>query len=745
MKKNKLLSRFVITYSILVAILIIFSGVIFNTCMFRYSQSEIGNASLGKLKIISGIHELLTESIEKDALLLAGDESLNALSSVGNIYTGNYNSGDVYAVSKAINALNNMKRNNYRIESIYLYLEGSDYVLSTDKSIYETEEIKKYSWFSDYITAPASHWSFGKIGGSEGKGVFSFIFDLKFITDLRGRLIVNINENTICELINHNDYINEGYVFVTDGTGTIMSHVEKKILGTNIGKVPYFQRIIKGDASTGYFLQKMDGTQNLITYYKSPLYDWIYIGIFSMDKLTENLNSIMLGTSVILIILLMIGAAAVYMISRRQLHPLTQLINDIRKKGDFVSDKDDIKFIYNAFEALMHQVQNRFISDRNEQENLYLRSLLLDDIPVRKDIGLLSELENHVSIVVSLDQYAFFSSTCSCEEKDYMKKIILQVFCNALSVTYKCFGCLLHYDKIALILESPDFIDMDKMKKDLITMQEQLKSTTGYSVSLGIGNCHEGLPRVRRSYQEALSALQYRLVYGYGCIIFFENECKRNNEFYYPEKNVTIMLNQITLMQMEEAGEELKEILNKITAQKITFDNMWLSLNRLFSAFLEYLVMSNIEIQTVLTAQTALGSQLHGKETIEEIYQWFMELMKRTIDYMYLRKASASSQIEQIMEYIHDNLHSDISIEMIADHVELSYSYVRKLFKDETGKNILDYMNGLRIEETKVLLKDTQLTMSEIAQAVGYTSVQGFLRNFRKRVGVTPTEYRHMN
>lgn len=289
-----------------------------------------------------------------------------------------------------------------------------------------------------------------------------------------------------------------------------------------------------------------------------------------------------------------------------------------------------------------------------------------------------------------------------------------------------------------------DYTDLSMVKSTLKTTQQQLKATTGYSVSLGVGNAHEGFPGTRLSYQEALNALQYRLVYGWECIVYFETESKRNDIFYYQEDRVDIMLNQIRSLQRDKAEEELKEILDKMMAQNIKFDNMWLFLNQIFSAFLEFLVASNIGIQDMLSEQTALGSPFYGKKTIIEIQEWFIEIINRIIDTLQFHKASSTSPIEQMFNYINNNFNRDISIEMIAEHVGLSYSHVRKLFKEETGKNIIDYINSLRIEKAKTLLLETQLTVSEIADAVGYTGTQGFLRNFRKKVGLTPTEFRNI-
>lgn len=242
-KKNKLLFNSVAAYTILIVILVIISGFVFKSYMFHYFQKEIGITSLGKLEIISGISELLNESVEKDALTLASDKSLNAISNVKTLYTGGNSIDEVYAVSRAIDILNNMKRNNHRIESIYVYLEDCDYVLSTDMSVHRTKEIMKNPWFCELITNPENHWSSGKKEGMTEKNVFSFVFNLRFMSDLHGWLVINIDENVICDLVNHSEYIQDGYILVADESGKVMSHMDKSVIGSNMGDAEYFQKL----------------------------------------------------------------------------------------------------------------------------------------------------------------------------------------------------------------------------------------------------------------------------------------------------------------------------------------------------------------------------------------------------------------------------------------------------------------------------------------------------------------------
>jgi two component transcriptional regulator len=64
------------------------------------------------------------------------------------------------------------------------------------------------------------------------------------------------------------------------------------------------------------------------------------------------------------------------------------------------------------------------------------------------------------------------------------------------------------------------------------------------------------------------------------------------------------------------------------------------------------------------------------------------------------------------------------------------------LFKERTGKNFSDYVIEMRIEEAKRLLRQPALSMSDIAERIGYADARHFSKVFQKMVGVKPTAYR---
>jgi len=96
----------------------------------------------------------------------------------------------------------------------------------------------------------------------------------------------------------------------------------------------------------------------------------------------------------------------------------------------------------------------------------------------------------------------------------------------------------------------------------------------------------------------------------------------------------------------------------------------------------------------------------------------------------------------EVKQYITDNLKEDINLKDTASRFNLSPYYFSRTFKKVFGYNFSDYLNLIRIDEAKKLLKDNSLSVKEICYLVGYSDPNYFSKVFKKYEGVTPTEYR---
>jgi YesN/AraC family two-component response regulator len=103
------------------------------------------------------------------------------------------------------------------------------------------------------------------------------------------------------------------------------------------------------------------------------------------------------------------------------------------------------------------------------------------------------------------------------------------------------------------------------------------------------------------------------------------------------------------------------------------------------------------------------------------------------------------STIERVLDYINKTPLDQITLKEAAESIHINPSYLSQLFKQQLNKKFVDYITELRIEESKRLLHNTTLRMSEIAERVGYSDLAYFSNNFKRIVGSSPSEYRNIN
>ena len=79
----------------------------------------------------------------------------------------------------------------------------------------------------------------------------------------------------------------------------------------------------------------------------------------------------------------------------------------------------------------------------------------------------------------------------------------------------------------------------------------------------------------------------------------------------------------------------------------------------------------------------------------------------------------------------------------MAEHFHLSEPYISKYIKDKSGKTFGDFVQGIRMKKARTLLKNSNMTVENIAYTVGYQNVEHFNRLFKKKYNMTPIQYRN--
>jgi len=100
------------------------------------------------------------------------------------------------------------------------------------------------------------------------------------------------------------------------------------------------------------------------------------------------------------------------------------------------------------------------------------------------------------------------------------------------------------------------------------------------------------------------------------------------------------------------------------------------------------------------------------------------------------------ARVERAINMFHQSVSKQLSICALSRSVNLSSARLRQLFKRDTGRSPLQYLRDLRIQHAEELLRSTFLSVKEVAFLSGLEDVSHFVRDFKKRYGVTPSEFR---
>ncbi|TBL68484.1 response regulator transcription factor [Paenibacillus thalictri] len=98
--------------------------------------------------------------------------------------------------------------------------------------------------------------------------------------------------------------------------------------------------------------------------------------------------------------------------------------------------------------------------------------------------------------------------------------------------------------------------------------------------------------------------------------------------------------------------------------------------------------------------------------------------------------------IRVVKEIVQRQMGVEVSLQYVAEQVQLSPQYLSGLFKAETGRNFTDYVLEIRMNKARHLLKETNLKIYEVASYCGYASPKHFNNTFKQVTGKTPNEYR---
>ncbi|MDQ0897712.1 helix-turn-helix domain-containing protein [Paenibacillus sp. V4I7] len=675
-----------------------------------------------------------------------------------------------------IKYLKSVKQANTLISDIWIQFYRYPIVLNQESKYnldYYYEDIYKTGQSIDWTSPSQNHHGLNPIGRFQANsyGISSSVITFARTVPLSeikpmGALYLNIKTDDFSNRVQGVSDPYPAFIYALDTKGEVVFNSkirsdQDELINSVKGAIT--EKVRGNSADKGYLEQTIAGKSYQILFTSSKVNEWTYISVVPTAFITEKANAIRQFTFVTAIICLIVGLIISYFLTNRIYRPINKIVGYINVLGrtppssqDNNSKEDELGFIDRIINYVYYENQSLRGSFEKNLPALQ-QKFLYDLIDGRVSSANVQQLAEEIQLEFNYDSYqviVFETVDFSLEDKINLRyRDILEIVDGMVSelddVHLGVRSIRKRNDKIISLLNldhpnpKPEVIH-DFIQK-VISFFEQEHSRT---FTVGIGNIYSTVDEVPLSYVEALSALQYKIVKGEGSVIFVDEVNKLpESSFSYSievEKHIINCVktgNHMALHQHLQKvwGDNLKQ--GDITPEIITY---------LFQALVGTAIRTIYEVLSttgeIFSESFDLYKEVNQQSRLEDKKEFIEWMFQSISDWIQNKKQGQDNTLfNQIKDYVEKNYHLDLSLTILGENIGLSPSYLSSIFKEVTGMNFVDYINTRRVEQAKIRLQQTQDTVFEISEKVGFTNSNTFIRVFKRHEGITPGQFRQIH
>ncbi|MCI9141471.1 MAG: helix-turn-helix transcriptional regulator [Lachnospiraceae bacterium] len=495
---------------------------------------------------------------------------------------------------------------------------------------------------------------------------------------------------------------------------------------------------------------RLAGTRYVALRYSSPS-GYTYCTLLPERQLNARKMASMLTVTVLILLAAAVGLFLCWHMSVRSATPLNQLLKQASRLTERNQEHNSVFVKLSDIFQYLAGVNSDLVTMMEEQKpyirNAFVNRLLFGN-PLSQEEGDL--LANRLGfdrkdkvfcvlifrIITSGEEMNMdLLSTCLLS----LMEIIKEEFPGSL---YAATG----EDQVSLIMGIPreNRNSLQTIVEERFArIREELPGNFAERIFVYGGNVVEEMEDVCESYHNAAFAFMNEKERTTNQIVWFQKD-KRKTTSVFPYFELSVKLTRL-VTSGEEQG--LHDALREIMTEYI-FENKlpaWLQqilLNELQAILFRILIRLELEEQEYQKYFTELEKD-HRSPLLEQItgtlglYRSLCALVNEK------KSKDAGKMMPAILTFLDANYgNPDLSLTMVADIFQISVPYLSSLFKASAGVNFSSYVEGVRIEKAKGLLKNTSMSVGEIAVATGYGSANSFSRAFRRATGDSASEYR---
>ncbi|WP_407055905.1 helix-turn-helix domain-containing protein [Paenibacillus dendritiformis] len=550
-----------------------------------------------------------------------------------------------------------------------------------------------------------------------------------------------------------------GMIVVNVAAASVTSMV-KDWYGTELNNI----RVMDGEANDLLF----DDTDNpagksfkVVSNYMSPYTGWVYESGFRQDKAVLSadrwFNVWIIGGMA----LLLAAVAWIVYVTHRHYQPIAKLVNRVNEIAETPASKRSDTVRWDEF-AVIESALDRMFAERDQsveqgkKDAVFLRNYTFrqwldgtyEDHPLGTaqhiDVPLASD-RPCLAAVLEIDNYAAFVETYSKRDRfllQYAAKSACQE--TAAQHGWSLWADWLTGERLAMLWQPPEQCDGEPVapaeaeRRLAAIVEDMLAWINGYlkwTATAGIGGTALSIRAIPHALDQALRALNRKMTCSSNQVLI-EEELRRDPPDLQPLARALAHSLTGTVADREARLSEWVELLRAgcLTREEVRRAcRQWVPevARRLKSAAEE-------------APEAAWLERLDACLTLEELEWTLRDGLEQAAE----RLACADQErnallIGRVQAYMREHYADpQMSLNLLSETFDIAPKLLSKSFKEVTGEKFIDVLIGLRLEEAKRLLRQTDLPVQTIAVQIGYGGAVSFSRVFKRMEGISPGEYR---
>ena len=756
-KKRSVLVSWIASYLVIVAVCILISGVVYAQAKNIIGQ-EMNRYNLGLTEQVKQSLDSRMQDIVTLGNQLSLDSTLQGMYYFKDPLTSNEYLME-YALMKDFQTLRNA---NSFISSFYIYLSGTNSVFASN-SVYDRQMLYDTMHKADDLTY--DEWL--ALMNQDHKGDFMPLYSLsanpgqKTVAymkslllnsrDTRVTLVVLFDEAKLREAVSDVSETDKRSILILDSQNRIISDTSGRIF-------PLRYDSLRGESGLAY--QQILGEKMAVTYQQSDVCGWKYVSVMPVSQFREKVEYIQTLTYVGILASLLICGIITTIFSRRNYNPIREILSYVRslqnRGGSGVPEApnefDFIRDFIHSTQKDKEQYYKGWKKHGAAVRNHFLLRLLKGEIGGDVSVGELLETyairfdSRYFAVVLfNIDDYSRMFDKREYDALDMVKFAVSNVAEEIANQREKAYmvdcgdmmACLIS-------LEGNGEADQQELQRVCRESKRFFEERLRIFVTISISSIVETIDNIPEAYQKAQEAMDYRVLLGGGVVIRYDSIQPARSRYPFGFDTQRKLINFIRAGDYTNALSTVNTVFDVQHLQDgVSVEMTQYTLYGLVNAMAQ--AMEGMADDGGMDAMEALKPLARTSPTRtvpdikDEIQRVLQELCQcRNTDKKKCRNTDLQERVTQYVDRHYAD--SNMGVSGVAEYFHMNSLYLSRIFREQTGKSLPDYITECRIQKAKELIRQGH-NVQNVSNEVGYANANSFIRIFKKVEGITPGKY----